>query len=147
MMAPTENEGRSSNGLIYRQAPNAYDPFSKSAPRSGDCPTGEPALEPDPRDGDGSRATMENDRKRSPSIMESRGFRMARTRQFRRHLESATIQFMEEVFREKSRLRNRRYDEKFGILQAPSLFIPDLRYCRKRCRLMPSPGSRVPGYR
>jgi diguanylate cyclase (GGDEF)-like protein len=33
------------------------------------------------------------------------------------------------------RLSEREYDEKFHILQAPSLFLPDLRYYREKCAL------------
>jgi diguanylate cyclase (GGDEF)-like protein len=36
---------------------------------------------------------------------------------------------------QKHRLAEREYDEKFHILQAPSLFLPDLRYFREKCAL------------
>jgi diguanylate cyclase (GGDEF)-like protein len=38
-------------------------------------------------------------------------------------------------------LRAREYDEKFHILEAPSLFLPDLGYYRKRCRFRGAPIS------
>lgn len=36
-------------------------------------------------------------------------------------------------------LRAREYDEKFHILEAPSLFLPDLHYYRRRCRFRDAP--------
>lgn len=45
-----------------------------------------------------------------------------------------SIRHAEAALPEPLQLRPREYDEKFHILEAPSLFLPDLAYYRKRCR-------------
>jgi len=52
-----------------------------------------------------------------------------------------SIQYAEELLKQKRNLRmgERVYDEKFHILTAPSLFIPDLAYYRATCELRSTP--------
>lgn len=49
------------------------------------------------------------------------------------------VQYIESAFADQAPLAPRQYDEKFHILQAPSLFLPDLAYFRAKCeaRVMP----------
>jgi diguanylate cyclase (GGDEF)-like protein len=51
-----------------------------------------------------------------------------------------TIKVTEEMMNE-HQLPARQYDEKFGVLQASNLFLPDLRYFRARCALRHAPVS------
>src|SRR6185312_11314092 len=46
-----------------------------------------------------------------------------------------SIRHAEAAMPEATALSPREYDEKFHILEAPSLFLPDLAYYRRRCRL------------
>lgn len=52
-----------------------------------------------------------------------------------------SIQYAEEILKQNKNLRlgERVYDEKFHILTAPSLFIPDLAYYRATCELRSTP--------
>jgi diguanylate cyclase (GGDEF)-like protein len=49
--------------------------------------------------------------------------------------EFLSIKFVEEMHNSALTLEKRDYDEKFHILQAPSLFVKDLRYYREKCEL------------
>jgi len=49
-----------------------------------------------------------------------------------------SIRYAEEALEAAHRLAPREYDEKFHILEAPSLFLPDLGYYRARCALRDS---------
>lgn len=49
--------------------------------------------------------------------------------------EFLSIKFVEEMHNSALSLEKRDYDEKFHILQAPSLFVKDLRYYREKCEL------------
>ena len=57
--------------------------------------------------------------------------------------EYLTVAKAEELLRMQGLLEypERVYDEKFGLLQAPSLFLPDLRYFRTKCDLRDRPVS------
>lgn len=46
-----------------------------------------------------------------------------------------SVRYAERLLSDKVVQREREYDEKFHILEAPSLFFPDLAYYRARCRL------------
>ncbi len=46
-----------------------------------------------------------------------------------------SVRYAEQLLSEQAVQRDREYDEKFHILEAPSLFFPDLAYYRARCRL------------
>jgi diguanylate cyclase (GGDEF)-like protein len=49
--------------------------------------------------------------------------------------EFLAIKFVEEMHNSSLTLEKREYDEKFHILQTPSLFVKDLRYYREKCEL------------
>jgi diguanylate cyclase (GGDEF)-like protein len=49
--------------------------------------------------------------------------------------EFLSIKFVEEMQTSSQTLEKREYDEKFHILQTPSLFFKDLRYYREKCEL------------
>jgi diguanylate cyclase (GGDEF)-like protein len=49
------------------------------------------------------------------------------------------LERVEKKVREQLRLARREFDEKFHILQAPSLFLPDLHYYREKCALRGAP--------
>jgi diguanylate cyclase (GGDEF)-like protein len=49
--------------------------------------------------------------------------------------EFLAIKFVEEMHKPAHALQEREYDEKFHILQAPALFMKDLRYFREKCEL------------
>lgn len=49
------------------------------------------------------------------------------------------LQHIEQSAISESRLAPRQYDEKFHILQAPALFLPDLAYFRARCEIRDAP--------
>jgi diguanylate cyclase (GGDEF)-like protein len=49
--------------------------------------------------------------------------------------EFLSIKFVEEMHKSDLKLEPREYDEKFHILQTPSLFPKDLRYFREKCEL------------
>jgi diguanylate cyclase (GGDEF)-like protein len=49
------------------------------------------------------------------------------------------IQYIEQSAIGQSELAPRQYDEKFHILQAPALFLPDLAYFRARCEVRDAP--------
>lgn len=49
------------------------------------------------------------------------------------------LECLERRLGQELRLPEREYDEKFHILQAPSLFLPDLHYYRTRCALRGTP--------
>ncbi len=49
--------------------------------------------------------------------------------------EFLAIKFVEEMHTSSLNLEKREYDEKFHILQTPSLFVKDLRYFREKCEL------------
>jgi len=49
--------------------------------------------------------------------------------------EFLSIKFVEDMHKSDLKLEPRDYDEKFHILQAPSLFVKDLRYYREKCEL------------
>ena len=49
--------------------------------------------------------------------------------------EFLSIKFVEDMHKSDLKLEARDYDEKFHILQTPSLFIKDLRYYREKCEL------------
>ena len=49
--------------------------------------------------------------------------------------EFLAIKFVEDMHNSALTLEKREYDEKFHILQAPSLFVKDLRYYREKCEL------------
>jgi diguanylate cyclase (GGDEF)-like protein len=49
------------------------------------------------------------------------------------------VQFVEQSAARQSELAPRQYDEKFHILQAPALFLPDLAYFRAKCEVRDAP--------
>lgn len=49
--------------------------------------------------------------------------------------EFLSIKFVEDMHKSDLKLEPRDYDEKFHILQTPSLFVKDLRYFREKCEL------------
>ena len=64
-----------------------------------------------------------------------RWFREAAALRVPRLTDYLDLERVEKKFSQELRLPEREYDEKFHILQAPSLFLPDLHYYRSRCAL------------
>lgn len=68
-------------------------------------------------------------------IMETPWFQEAQALRVPHLTEFLAIKFVEEMHNSALSLEKRDYDEKFHILQAPSLFVKDLRYYREKCEL------------
>jgi diguanylate cyclase (GGDEF)-like protein len=68
-----------------------------------------------------------------------RWFRQAAPLHIPRLTDYLDLERIEKKFDQELRLAEREYDEKFHILQAPSLFLRDLHYYRRKCALRDTP--------
>jgi diguanylate cyclase (GGDEF)-like protein len=69
------------------------------------------------------------------AMMAAPWFRGAQALRVPHLTEFLAIKFVEEMHKPAHALEAREYDEKFHILQTPSLFMKDLRYFREQCEL------------
>jgi diguanylate cyclase (GGDEF)-like protein len=81
----------------------------------------------------GIRAAIQDKLKPFDSMAEHEWFQSTPPDRPPRLSDFLTLQRTEEAMDKSAKFRDREYDEKFHILQAPSLFIPDLEYYRERC--------------
>jgi diguanylate cyclase (GGDEF)-like protein len=78
---------------------------------------------------------LENELAPIRKLMEAPWFQAASALRVPHLTEFLSIKFVEEMQTSTHTLEKRDYDEKFHILQTPSLFIKDLRYYREKCEL------------
>ncbi len=83
-------------------------------------------------------ATIEKEIKTLDALTSQDWFQAIPTFRLPRPTDYLSIQFVEEST-EQRKIPDRRYDEKFHILQAPSLFLPDLAYFRAKCEVRNAP--------
>jgi diguanylate cyclase (GGDEF)-like protein len=72
-------------------------------------------------------------------IMQAKWFQEAEAIRLPRLTDYLSIRHAEAAIPDPLHLRPREYDEKFHILEAPSLFLPDLAYYRRRCGFRGAP--------
>ena len=73
--------------------------------------------------------------RRLEALMESPWFAGVTGERLPRLTDYVSVRYAEEVVPSMRRLAPREYDEKFNILEAPQLFLPDLAYYRQHCSL------------
>ena len=84
-------------------------------------------------------STFDQRLRRYDEIMEYEWFRNGEALRPPRLAELLTLQLAEQAVQQSVVLPERAYDEKFHILQAPGLFLPDLKYFRTLCELRGRP--------
>jgi len=89
----------------------------------------------------GLRASIEDTLKPFEAMIQQEWFQISELTRAPRLSDFLTIQRLEEVAAKSDKLADRLYDEKFHILQAPSLFFTDLEYYRNRCEMRNIPVS------
>ena len=80
-------------------------------------------------------ANLEKQMEPVQTMMNADWFRKTEALRIPHLTEFLAIKFVEEMHKSAHELSKRDYDEKFHILQTPSLFMPDLRYFREKCEL------------
>lgn len=75
------------------------------------------------------------------AMVESGWFQKIAPRRLPRSKDFLPIQYVEQSSFNQVELAPRQYDEKFHILQAPALFLPDLSYFRAKCEVRDAPLS------
>jgi diguanylate cyclase (GGDEF)-like protein len=78
-------------------------------------------------------ATLEEEVKALDALTEAEGFLQIAQLRLPRLKDFLPVQYIESTADTHEKLQPRLYDEKFHILQAPSLFLPDMGYFRARC--------------
>ncbi len=78
---------------------------------------------------------LERETRALEAMMEATWFSEAGSTKVPRLTHFLSIRYAEEALHAAHQLQAREYDEKFHILEAPSLFLPDLSYYRARCAL------------
>lgn len=77
--------------------------------------------------------TLEEEVKALDAVTEAEGFLQIEQLRLPRLKDFLPVQYIESAADTHEKLQPRLYDEKFHILQAPSLFLPDMGYFRARC--------------
>ncbi len=80
-------------------------------------------------------ANLEKELEPIQTLMQAAWFREVAALRVPHLTEFLAIKFVEEMQQTSHDLDKREYDEKFHILQAPPLFMKDLRYYREKCEL------------
>jgi diguanylate cyclase (GGDEF)-like protein len=73
------------------------------------------------------------------AVVQTDWFRQIEPSRLPRAKDFLPLQYIEQSATGQGELAPRQYDEKFHILQAPALFLPDLAYYRARCEIRDAP--------
>lgn len=83
--------------------------------------------------------TLDEEINNLDAIVEADWFQKIVTLRLPRSKDFLPIQYIEQSSFSQLELAPRQYDEKFHILQAPALFLPDLAYFRAKCEIRDAP--------